>query len=87
MVVDVLTPLFEFTETDVPPVTAGGVGGPSAPQDAISPQKASAANNRVIPKPLSNVQFAHAPVPAQCRHSLFEMPPSFQRLILYKHLR
>lgn len=79
-----LTPLFEFTDTVVPPLTVGGVGVPSAPQEAIRPQNTRAVKSRIIQEPLSNAQFEHAPAQVLCPHSLSETPPSFQQLIPYK---
>lgn len=87
MDVDVLTPLFEFMDTVVPPVTFGGVGVPSAPQDAMRPQNARAIKSRIIQEPLSNAQFEHAPATVPCPHSLSETPLSFQQLTLYTHLQ
>jgi hypothetical protein len=70
MDVEVLTPLFEFMDTVVPPVTFGGVGVPSAPQDAMRPQNARTVKSRIIQEPLSNALFAHAPETGLCLHSL-----------------
>lgn len=87
MDVDVLTPLFEFMDTVVPPVTFGGVGAPSAPQDAMRQQNARAVNSRIIQEPLSNAQSEHAPATVPYPHNLSEMPLNFQQLILYTHLQ
>lgn len=84
MDVDVLTPLFEFIDTVVPPVTFGGLGVPSAPQDAMRPQNARTVKSRLIQEPLSNAQSEHAPATVPCPHSLSEMPLNFQQL---KHYR